>query len=56
MRKMALLPILILAVGFSAGCASVLIKETRDFKTTTLFDRPCVKTEQEGNISQLVQI
>lgn len=41
MRKTAFLPILILLVVFSAGCASILVKETRSFKTTTLFARDC---------------
>lgn len=49
MRKQAIfLPAFFIFAAFLiAGCASILIKESRSFKNTTLFDRPCEKVEKD---------
>lgn len=49
MRKQAIFPsVLFIVAGFLiTGCASILIKETKSFKNTTLFDRPCIKVERD---------
>lgn len=49
MRKQAIfLPVLLIFAAFlTVGCASILIKETRSFKNTTLFDRQCSKDERD---------
>lgn len=58
MRKQAIfLPVLLMVVGFIVtGCASVLVKETRSFKTTKLFDRPCTKEEQDKFSKKFSQV
>lgn len=48
MRKYGLFPLILLFFGFFiGGCAAILVKETRSFKNTTLFDRSCIKAERD---------
>lgn len=58
MRKKAIFfPVLFIFVGFMVtGCASILVKETRSFKTTRLFENPCSKEERDQFSKKFAEI